>query len=228
MTLDTVIASLAKMHGPAPAPPSTDPFELVLWENVAYLLDDVKRGVAFEALRARIGLAPERILAANDAALQCVAALGGMRPVERVARLREIARLAIDAGDLREVARRPLKEALKELKKFPSLGTPGAEKVLLFSGYHAVPALESNGLRVLLRLGFGAEDRSYDKSYRSVRDALGSVKHDAAWLTAAHLQLRRHGQEICKRTAPGCEVCVLRATCAYVRAGPPAPRAARR
>ena len=34
-------------------------------------------------------------------------------------------------------------------------GEPGAEKVLLFSGSAPVLALDSNALRVLLRLGFG-------------------------------------------------------------------------
>jgi endonuclease III len=217
MQLSSIIADLTRMHGPAPKPPATDPFELILWENIAYLVDDGKRRMAFDALRTRVGLSPSRILAAKDDVLLEVASLGGMRSLDRVHRLRDIARIAIDEGDLTEAAGKPVPEALGVFKKFPWLGVPGAERILLFSGHHPIFALESNGLRVLTRLGIGTEEKSYAKTYQSVRRGLGPLKHDPAWLTSAHLQLRKHGQEICRRSAPGCEVCVLRAQCAYAR-----------
>jgi endonuclease III len=34
----------------------------------------------------------------------------------------------------------------------------------------------------------------------------------------AHLRLRRHGETLCKRTAPLCPECPLRARCAYALA----------
>ena len=41
----------------------------------------------------------------------------------------------------------------KALKRFPSIGDPGAEKILLFTRSYPVMALDSNGLRVLCRVG---------------------------------------------------------------------------
>ena len=60
LTLTQIFARLKQFNG-APAPPSvTDPFEQVLWENVAYLADDAKRSAAFSALRKSVGLDPWR------------------------------------------------------------------------------------------------------------------------------------------------------------------------
>lgn len=216
-SLDAIVRKLDGMHGAPVAPPTRDPFELVVWENVAYLVDDTRRQAAFDLLRARVGLTPLAIAAASDDALYAVTRLGGMHPERRVDTLRAVARVALELGDLDAVARQPLARARRAFTKFPSLGEPGAEKVLLFAGHHAVLALESNGLRVLLRLGYGEENKSYARSYRSVREALGELPANAERLTHAHQQLRKHGQEICRRTGPHCEICVLRTGCAHFR-----------
>jgi endonuclease III-like uncharacterized protein len=77
-------------------------------------------------------------------------------------------------GDLSSVLKLPRPKAIKALRQFPSIGDPGAEKILLFAGAHSILPLESNGLRVLLRLGFGEEKKSYRASYRSVQTSLES------------------------------------------------------
>jgi endonuclease III len=81
-----------------------------------------------------------------------------------------------------------------------------------------VLALESNGLRVLLRLGYGEEQKDYAASYRSVRTAVEAVAGtDVDQLVRAHHLLRRHGQELCKNKAPRCKECPLAGGCAYDR-----------
>jgi endonuclease III len=112
------------------------------------------------------------------------------------------------------VLERPLAKARTALKKFPGIGEPGAEKILLFTGKHALFALESNGLRVLVRLGYAREEKNYSTTYRALRTALAPLEsRGAAWLQRAHLLLQRHGQELCKRTAPRCDDCPLLAGC---------------
>ena len=61
----------------------------------------------------------------------------------------------------------PLARARRLLRRFPGIGEPGADKVLLFSRTQPVFALDSNGLRTLLRLGYGREVKSYPATYRS-------------------------------------------------------------
>jgi endonuclease III len=102
------------------------------------------------------------------------------------------------------------------LRQFPGIGEPGAEKILLFSRKQAVLALDSNGLRVLLRVGFGAESKSYQATYRAVQVAAQlSSPQEFDWLIETHQLLRHHGQRLCKRTSPNCPVCPLQATCQY-------------
>jgi endonuclease III len=47
-----VIQRLTAMYGPPAPAPAADPFELVLWESVAYLVEDDRRRSAFQALAA--------------------------------------------------------------------------------------------------------------------------------------------------------------------------------
>jgi endonuclease III len=117
-------------------------------------------------------------------------------------------------GNLRRVLALDPAQARKALRKFPVIGEPGADKILLFTG--TVPSLapESNGLRGLVRLGFAKEHKNYAATYRAVQTALHSEHgEDCTPLITAHQLLKRHGQELCRRSAPRCEACPLRKSC---------------
>jgi hypothetical protein len=60
------------------------------------------------------------------------------------------------------------------------VGEPGAEKILLFAGRQALLAPESNGLRVLVRLGLVREEKSYAKTYAASREAAKGLKRSRA------------------------------------------------
>ena len=194
--LARVLDALEKLHGAPRPPPTTDPLELVLWKNVAYLADDQRRDDAFRALKKRVGTRPAQILSARGEVLLEIAR-AGIVAGGSVDKLRRTATIALEqfGGDVRAAVKRPLPEARKALMKFPSIGAPGAEKILLLSRSHPVLGLDSNGLRVLLRLGYGREAKGY-----------------------AHLLLRRHGQTLCRRSRPRCEACPVAEVCGYYRA----------
>lgn len=215
--LPKIVAALDRLYGPLPPPAVTDPFEMILRENVAYLANDEKRAEAWDALQRRVGTTPKAILAAPRTELTAIAR-AGILAADRVEKIRETARIALEefGGDLAGALDASPAKAGKALQRFPSIGGPGAEKILLFSRREKILALDSNGLRVLLRLGYGKGDKSYAASYRSVREATRPEwKSDFSWLIAAHRLLRRHGQELCKATSPRCEACPVRADCAY-------------
>jgi len=214
-----VIARLQSSYG-RPKPPKSDPLELILWENVAYLLTDDRREAAFETLRDRVGLTPKAILAAPQATLLEIAKMGGMRPEVRVERLRSIARITLDQfqGDLRKALKLPLKQAKKALQLYPNIGEPGAEKILLFTKSYPVLGLDSNGLRVLHRIGYGQECKNYSATYRSVQAAIASeIGEKCAPLIKASQLLRQHGQERCKLNAPLCRICPVTDLCDYYK-----------
>ncbi len=218
--LARLIDTLTRACGEPGLPKASGPFELILLENVAYLVDDDRRARSFEALRAGVGLDPRSILDAPDDALLAATSLGGMHPGLRMEKLRAAARIVLEDhdGDLRPVLGLPPARAVRALAKFPGIGTPGAEKILMFCGAHPILALESNGLRALLRIGYGEEKKSYAATYRSVRDeAAGELPADTAALTRAHLLLKEHGRRVCRRTAPACESCPVSAGCDFLR-----------
>lgn len=214
---------LTNFHGLPERPITRDPFELILWEQVAYLAPDEQRAQAFDLLKTKVGLTPERILSASDEDLLEITRAGGsIAAPKRAARLKRSAEMAITewSGDLRKILELPLSTARKALTKFPMIGEPGAEKILLFTGTYPVLSLDSNGLRVLLRLGYGQEEKDYRRTYRSVQQAtLPELRRATSWLTQTFQLLRRHGREICKRSTPKCEVCPLAEMCAYYRSG---------
>lgn len=218
LKLPELIKRLASFYGEPKPPITTDPFELILLENVAYLVTDQRREEAFETLCKLCGLKPHEILTAPDELLLTVGKLGGVQPERRAARLREIALIAMNEfdGDLSASLKLPLPKAKRSLRMFPGIGEPGAEKILLFTRSHPVLSLDSNGLRVLLRIGFGEEKKNYSASYRSVHEAINDqLPRDYDWLIRSHLLLRQHGKELCKTNRPLCEECPVRKSCAY-------------
>jgi endonuclease III len=220
--LQRVVAALGALYGRPKPPAVRDPFEQVLWENVGYLASDERRAQAWKRFKTEVGTKPAQILKAARSRLIDIGK-AGIVPAITADKLRQIAEIAAEefGGDLKPVLKLPLAAAKKALRRFPSIGEPGAEKILLLAGSHAILALDSNGLRVLLRLGFGREDKNYAKSYRSAQEAVApGLPLDTAWLTRAHQLLRRHGQELCKTSHPRCDACPLTRECAYCALSP--------
>jgi len=218
LAFSKTIARLKKHYGEPEGPPGKTPFELVIWENAIYLLTDERRLEVFEALRKKVGLSAAAILNASDEALLPLANRGGMRPETRVFRWREIARMTQTqfAGDLSRILAMPYAQAKRALKQFPNIGDPGAEKILLMCGMASGLPLESNGLRVLVRVGWGRLQKNYGTMYRSVQDDLKpDLPAGAESLKQAHLLLRQHGKTLCKEKAPLCDRCPLSKGCDY-------------
>jgi endonuclease-3 len=211
-----LLEALERRHGrPAKLPPKTA-LDWIWWENAAYLVTDERRALAYAALKKRTGLAPARVGALSRLELLELARLGGMMPEGRVTKWLNIAAIVAEncEGDLDAALDTTPAKARRELKRFPGIGAPGADKILLFTEREAVPALDSNGLRVLVRLGLAAEGGSYAATYRSGVAALAPfAERGAPWLRRAFELLRVHGQALCKNAAPACDDCPLEPAC---------------
>jgi endonuclease-3 len=217
LDLRTVIAELARRYPARPV--LKDPLQLILWENIGYLIEDAQRTALFAEFKDRVGLTARQIESADGAVLLDIAGRGGMRPETRVQRWRDIARITLDRadGDLDGTLRAlPLAKARALLKSFPTIGDPGVDKILLFADIAPRPCLESNGLRAMARLGFIVEQGAYAASYRAAIEVLARRGHpNRDWFIAAYLAMREHGKTLCKRAAPLCLACPLDAACAH-------------
>ena len=104
----------------------------------------------------------------------------------------------------------------KHSSSSPTSAIPAREKILLLCGVSNGLPLESNGLRVLVRVGWGRSQKNYGATYRSVQEALkGELPKSPERLKEAHLLLRTHGKTICKDKAPQCHECPVSAGCNY-------------
>jgi len=217
ISLPRALDQLETTYGAPKSSSWRDPWLWVLWENVAYLASDERRAQAFQLLKKTVGTAADRVAAASDDKLREVGRYGIM-PDQSITKMRRCAEIALAEfdGNLRLILKWPAAKAKKSLQKFPGIGAPGAETILLLC--HTVPVLglDSNALRVLLRLGFGEEKKSYAASYRLAQQAAqAELDADCDSLIRAHHLLRMHGRECCKRNEPLCETCPLARACAF-------------
>ena len=209
---------LEKFYGKPKAPKVTDAYERVLHRNCGYPQSDANCDKGFAALKKEIGFAREKILAAPVEKLREAMRAGGIVPELRVQRLREIAaRVETEfGGHLDAVLKRPVAEAKKALRKFPTLGEAGAEKILLFTGTAAVAAVPSNCIHVPLRLGFGRESKNWAASYKSAQFAIqAELPETCEAQLRAYLLFKQHGQTLCKSARPKCEECPVTDECDY-------------
>ena len=72
-SLERVLERLEGFYGRPASPEVTDPLEMILFENIAYLASDAKRAAAWKTFRTRIGTKPAQILAASPSELVPIA-----------------------------------------------------------------------------------------------------------------------------------------------------------
>ena len=64
--LKSALDALEALHGRPPKPIPRAPFAWIVWENVAYLVDDERRAAVYRALEKRTALDPRRIGLLSD------------------------------------------------------------------------------------------------------------------------------------------------------------------
>jgi endonuclease III len=219
-TVSEILNQLEAFYGKQEPGWPSDPYLFLLWWYCGYPASEDSCSKGWKELAGRIGTGPDAILAADPATLAAALKPGGMFPELRAERMKEvIVRIKNEFdGDLRAALVGPVTKVRKILKTFPSIGGPGADRILLFAGIQPVAAVPSNCPGVLERIQNGREQKNYNASYRQAQQMIDSEippTFDAR--IHAYLLLKRHGQELCKRTNPKCEICPVRGICAFVK-----------
>jgi len=150
---------------------------------------------------------------------------------------RKIAR-AIKVGGLNNIKAHRIKEILGEIEKRTSglglsflrrkstaavleflrslkgVGPKTAACVALFSLKKPVMPVDTHILRISKRLGLIPENTSLSKAH----ELLGEfVPVDKNLILSFHINMIRHGRQICHARNPECERCILRGSCNYCR-----------
>ena len=216
-----ILKTLAGKYGALQPDFPTDPYEFLVWWHCGYPQSQKACAKGWAALTEVTAIDPEDLLRAKTDRLAQALEPGGMLPELRAVRLKEIAERVLKGfgGDLGAALRATShKQARAALVKFPSIANPGADRILLFGGIAPLAAVPSNCAHVLVRIEYGREGENYAAAYRRAQQSIeAAVPATFDARMQAYLLLRRHGQDICKRTNPKCGDCVVRSQCRYVR-----------
>lgn len=110
-----------------------------------------------------------------------------------------------------ELAKRPTEEAWRYLQQLPGVGPKTAACVLMFHLDRATFPIDTHVLRTTRRLGLIGPKVSADAAH-----SLFAKVIPPEWVYPLHVDLIRHGRQICHAQRPACEQCALFHECAYV------------
>ncbi len=110
-----------------------------------------------------------------------------------------------------ELVKRTPEEALRYLRTIPGVGPKTASCVLMFDMNLPVMPVDTHVLRVSKRLGLLRPNVNADKAHEIFADIA-----PPEWVYALHVNLIRHGRQICHAQRPECNKCPLYKECAFV------------
>jgi endonuclease III len=191
--------------------PHYGPVDELVMTILSQNTSDINSGRAFESLRARYPTWQAVLAAPVDELAETIRSGGlGQQKAPRIQAA--LARILVERGDfnLDFLADIPRDEALAWLTSFNGVGPKTASIVLLFCfGLPAFP-VDTHITRVSQRLGI-AGPKATPTQIQAIWESLAP----AEWFFPLHLNLIRHGREICRAPTPRCPICPLNDICRY-------------
>jgi endonuclease-3 len=173
--------------------------------------NDTNRDRAFHALRVRFPTWE----AVRDASPRAV--IAAIRPAglanQKGPRIQKALRtITAERGglDLEFLRRVPAAEARAWLERLEGVGPKTASIVMQFSLGHPAFPVDTHIYRVSGRLGLRPERISVEQAHVLLASLFRPDEYGAA-----HLNLIRHGREVCRARQPACPDCILRQLCQY-------------
>ena len=192
-----------------PLPPLDELVSTILSQNT----NDKNRDRAFQSLRARFP-SWEAVRDAEPEAVIDAIHTAGLANQKGPRIQKALQSITEERGELSlEFLRgHPPEEAKEWLLRFHGVGPKTAAIVMLFSLDLPAFPVDTHIYRVTGRLGLRSSN-----SAEKAHDELGELFPPSSYY-AAHLNLIRHGREVCKARGPECEGCTVNDLCEYYRA----------
>jgi endonuclease-3 len=191
--------------------PHLDPVSELVSTILSQNTNDVNRDVAYERLRSRLPTWEEVRDANVDEVIEAIRPAGLAN--QKGPRIQEALRyITEERGELELafLADWPLDEAKNWLSSINGVGPKTTAIVLLFSlGRPAFP-VDTHVHRVTGRLGLIGAAISREKAHEALEDLVPPEDY-----YAFHLNVIRHGRQVCTSRKPQCDVCFLRAQCDF-------------
>lgn len=204
-----VYERLRKLYGVPERKPCSDPVGQLVATILSQNTSDVNTERAYASLTQTFTTWSDVMTAPSVAVIEAVRS-GGLAKQKSKYIQQTLRRIYQARGDfdLSWLATLPVGEARKWLTSLPGVGNKTASIVLLFCfGRPAFP-VDTHVHRVTRRLGLAPASASPDQVMRVMEEYT-----PPAWFHALHLNLIRHGREICKARSPQCQSCILSDIC---------------
>jgi endonuclease III len=193
--------------------PHFQPMEELVLTFLSQNTSDVNSGRAFDALRTRYP-AWREVMDAPTAELADTIRSGGLAQQKAPRIQNALRRILRERGEfsIDFLADLPTDEAARWLTSFDGIGHKTASIVLLFCFNKAAFPVDTHVGRVSRRLGLAGAQETEAK-IKAIWESLAP----AEWYYPLHLNLIRHGRQVCRARAPACPACVLNDICQYAR-----------
>ncbi|MBI2908073.1 MAG: endonuclease III [Chloroflexi bacterium] len=213
MKLRAVVRRLAQGYGVPAARPQREPATELVYTILSQNTSDVNSKRAFEALMRAFG-SLETLGTAEADAIAGAIWMGGLARV-KAPRIREVLagimkeRGSLDLSFLRDI---PIPEAKAWLRSLPGVGPKTAACVLLFSLCLPVLPVDTHVHRVARRLALIGHRTSAEQAHETLEAMLPPED-----VYSFHVNMVRHGREVCHAQRPYCAGCVVRDLCPSAR-----------
>jgi endonuclease-3 len=189
-----------------------DPVDELIWTILSANTNDINSGRAFRNLKATFGDDWEAVRTAPLEQIKETIRTAGMynqkapRIVQTLTRIKQM-----EGGyTLDHLATMEVPDALAYLTALPGVGHKTASIVLLFCFNRGSFPVDTHIQRISQRVGISGRRDSPEKIKGIWESALPPET-----FYPLHLNLIRHGREICGALRPKCEICPLQEVCDY-------------
>ncbi|MCC6453436.1 MAG: endonuclease III [Caldilineaceae bacterium] len=213
----TIYAGLNEFYGQPQWQGGEDPVDELIWTILSANTNDTNSGRAFRQLKATFGDDWETVRNAPLEAIKEAIRPAGMYNQKAQNIVATLTRIKELEGEytLDHLATMTVPDALAYLTALPGVGHKTASIVLLFSFNRGAFPVDTHVQRISQRLGISGRRDSPEK-IKGIWERL--LPPETYY--ALHLNLIRHGREICIARNPKCEICPLQRVCDYYsRAG---------
>ena len=208
-----IYQTLTEMYGDPDWRPHLPPVDELVCTILSQNTNDSNRDVAFERLKTRFASWEAVRDAATEEVVEAIrpAGLGGQKAPRIQNALR---RLTQERGkiELNFLSDMPLDDARAWLLSLPGVGPKTAAIILLFAfGRPAFP-VDTHVHRVTGRLGLIPAGMSAEKAHQEL-EKIVPTEH----FYPLHLNLIRHGRQVCQARKPKCIECDLKPHCLHYK-----------
>ena len=210
-TASEIFRRLEEAYGTPDWRPRYDPVEELVLTFLSQNTSDLNSGRAFEALKAHYPTW-QMVMDAPVDELAGTIRSGGLSQQKAPRIQAALRRILAERGafNLDFLATLPAEEGMQWLRSFGGIGHKTASIVLLFCFDKPVFPVDTHVGRVTRRLGL-ADPKDNEEKIAGIWQSLVPT----AWYYPLHLNLIRHGREVCLARGPRCPVCVLNSVCRY-------------